>query len=205
VLDAPCGYGRVALPLAELGMRVCGVDYSESLLTIAKKADTKGSVTWQQADLRTAQLGSGYQAAINLFSSIGYGSEGEDRAILANLFGALTPGGTLVIDTMHRDALVTRRARGETAGLRGPNGLTMREKNAFDPVTGRIQTTWTWNSPTQSGQRSSEMRLYSVTELVVLLRDLGFYEIEVRAGLTDTPLTQESLGSRAMLLCRKPG
>lgn len=38
VLDAGCGYGRVALPLARAGFDVCGLDLSEQLIDAARRA-----------------------------------------------------------------------------------------------------------------------------------------------------------------------
>lgn len=37
VLDAPCGYGRLSLPIASRGAVVVGVDQSETLLAHAEK------------------------------------------------------------------------------------------------------------------------------------------------------------------------
>lgn len=34
VLDAPCGYGRIARPMAVRGAEVLGIDYSEVLLRL---------------------------------------------------------------------------------------------------------------------------------------------------------------------------
>jgi SAM-dependent methyltransferase len=207
ILDAPCGYGRIALPLAKLGLLVTGVDYSPDMLGLAnEKAQAAGLASppqYLQADLRDAQLEGGFDAAINLFSSIGYGSEEDDLLTLSTLHRALRPGGVLYLDTMHRDAFVTRRAVGDSPGVRGPQGLTLRERNRFDPVEGQIHSTWTWNSPTHSGSRSSTIRLYSATELVKLIRDAGFAEVECRVGISERAFGEDTLGERLGLLCRK--
>lgn len=207
VLDAPCGYGRITLPLAKRGALLTGVDYSADLLRVARdKCQSTGlasRVELVQADLRHTHLESNFSAAIHLFSSIGYGSEAEDACVLHNIYEALAPGGKLFLETMHRDAVVSFRARGEVTGLRGPGGITMREKNHFDPVTSRMHSTWTWNSPTISGSRDSVIRLYSATELVVLLKEAGFADVQCRAGISETPFTEETLDARLGLLCCK--
>ena len=207
VLDAPCGYGRIALPLAKLGLSVTGVDYSPDMLFLAKKkakdASAGPALQYLEADLRDVKLDGGFDAALNLFSSIGYGSEEDDALVLRTLHGALRPGGALYLDTMHRDALVTRRALGQGPGVRGPGGLTLRERNRFDPEMGQIHSTWTWTSPTLSGSKSSTIRLYSVTELVKLIRGAGFAEVECRVGISDRAFGEDTLGERVGLLCRK--
>src|SRR5690606_4458462 len=109
ILDAPCGYGRISLPLARLGLHVTGVDFSADSLAHATEqkghAALDGSLQYLQGDLRDMELGEGFPAAINLFSSIGYGSEEDDYRMLANIHGALRPGGALLLDTIHRDAI----------------------------------------------------------------------------------------------------
>ena len=207
ILDAPCGYGRVSLPLARRGLQVTGLDLSEPLLAFAQKqaraSDASAQIDFVRADLRSAPLSQHFHAAINLFSSIGYGTEEDDLRMMRTIHDALLPGGKLYLDTMHRDALVTRRALGEVPGLRGPDGITMREKNEFDPATGRIRSTWTWNSPTHAGSRNSSMRVYSATELVAMMREVGFVGVECRVGISDQKFGEDTMGERLGLLCTK--
>ena len=54
VLELACGTGRIAIPLAEHGIEVTGIDYSEPMLRLARsKAESKGvKVDWNLADMR---------------------------------------------------------------------------------------------------------------------------------------------------------
>src|SRR5262249_22563415 len=91
LLDAPCGYGRLSVPLAERGARVVGVDYSEALLRQAESARgplPPDRLRFLRHDLRQPLSESGFDAAINVFSSLGYGSEEDDLAILRTLAAA---------------------------------------------------------------------------------------------------------------------
>lgn len=207
VLDAPCGYGRISLPLAKRGLQVTGLDLSKTLLDFAKEKAAAEQLSEQvdfvHADLRDAKIDGGFQAAVNLFSSIGYGEEEDDFRMMRTIHDALAPGGKLYLDTMHRDALVTRQALGEVPGYRGPGGITMREKNQFDPVRGRIHSKWTWNSPTVSGSRESDLRLYSATELVALMQRAGFAQVECRVGISSQDFGEDTLNERLGLLCTK--
>jgi SAM-dependent methyltransferase len=207
VLDAPCGYGRITLPLASRGLRVTGLDLSAPLLRVAKERAKEVQagelVDFVQADLRDAKINGGFQAAINLFSSVGYGTEEDDERMMRTIHDALAPGGKLYLETMHRDALVTRRALGEVPGFRATGGMTVREKNRFDPTSGRIHSTWTWNSPTASGSRKSNMRLYAANELADLLRRAGFATVECRVGISNDAFSEDTLNERLGLFCTK--
>ena len=84
VLDAGCGFGRVSLSLARLGARVLGVDQSAPLLAEAERR--RGTVSAEQLryvrhDLREPLAESGFDVALSLFSSLGYGDESGDAAI----------------------------------------------------------------------------------------------------------------------------
>src|SRR5688572_5146454 len=86
VLDAPCGYGRIARALAERGARVVGVDFSGELLAEGERR--RGNVStdrlrYYRHDLRTPVAETGFDAALNIFTSLGYGTEADDLAILS--------------------------------------------------------------------------------------------------------------------------
>src|SRR5215470_12410263 len=144
VLDAGCGFGRVSLPLARLGARVLGVDQSASLLEEAERR--RGDV-----DPGQPLSESGFDVALSLFSSLGYGTDDEDLAVFRTLAAAVRPGGRVAVDTMHRDVLAARLSREGGPGQRLPDGTLFIEERQFDPVAGRVQTTWFWSGPDGSG------------------------------------------------------
>jgi len=105
VLDAPCGYGRISLGLARRGAAVLGVDFSESLLNEAQRRRGEAPVerlVYRRHDLREPLPESGFDVALNIFSSLGYASEADDVAILSTLRNAVRPGGRVFIETNHR-------------------------------------------------------------------------------------------------------
>jgi 2-polyprenyl-3-methyl-5-hydroxy-6-metoxy-1,4-benzoquinol methylase len=88
ILDAPCGYGRLSQPLARTGAVVLGVDQSAILLEHAERtrADVPAErLQYVRHDLRQPLAVSGFDCALNVFSSIGYGTEEDDLAILRTL------------------------------------------------------------------------------------------------------------------------
>jgi SAM-dependent methyltransferase len=60
---------------------------------------------YQCQDLREPLPELGADVALNVFSSLGYGTEDDDLAVLRTLRNAVRPGGVVFIDTMHRDAI----------------------------------------------------------------------------------------------------
>jgi SAM-dependent methyltransferase len=72
VLDAACGYGRIALPLARAGYDVEGLDHSETLLEAARRAADAARLParFTRGSLTRLPYGSGsFDVAICLWSS----------------------------------------------------------------------------------------------------------------------------------------
>ena len=75
VLDAPCGYGRLTIRLARLGAVVLGVDQAEVMLARARQACRgveRDRIRFVRHDLRLPLGEVGFDAAVNVFSSLGY-------------------------------------------------------------------------------------------------------------------------------------
>jgi SAM-dependent methyltransferase len=185
VLDAPCGYGRLALPIAQRGATVVGVDQSEVLLAQAEK--DRGDLPperlrYRKHDLRQPLPEAGFDAAMNIFSSIGYGSEEEDRAIFRTLSAAVRPGGRVLLETMHRDTAVAFFSRGARPSQRLPDGTLVIEEPTFDPFSGRVNTAWYWFGPSGQGSKSASLRMYTVTELIALLDAVGLRFLSAHPG-----------------------
>lgn len=190
VLDAPCGYGRMSKQLADRGAIVVGVDRAAQMLEEANRRRGSHSETqlrYRRHDLREPLDETGFDVALNLFSSIGYGSEADDIAMLTTLARAIASDGTVVLETMHRDAIVVAASKGVVPARRNPDGTLVLEEPRFDPLGGRLWTTWYWSGPHGSGQKSASIRLYCVTELIALLGAVGLNVISAYADYSDKP------------------
>jgi SAM-dependent methyltransferase len=205
VLDAPCGFGRLSRALAARGAQVTGIDRSDALIASARAAG--GEVAYVAHDLRAPlpdELGR-FDAAVNIFSSIGHDGEDGDRAVFATLAGALAPGGGLVVETMHRDVLVARRARNEVQHSRTlPDGTHKTEDARWDPLRGTVESSWRWRGPRGAGEKHSKLRVYALSELAALLEGAGLDVVAAYRGCSIEPFTGEgpAAGGRVALLAR---
>jgi SAM-dependent methyltransferase len=68
VLELCCGTGRIALPLAEKGWQVTGIDLSESMLEEARKKSSR--VEWIKSDIRNFEIGKKFSLIIFSINSI---------------------------------------------------------------------------------------------------------------------------------------
>ncbi|MGE0871255.1 MAG: class I SAM-dependent methyltransferase [Kofleriaceae bacterium] len=207
VLDAPCGYGRISRALASRGASVLGVDQSAPLLEEAERrrsgvsADT---LRYARHDLRTPVAETGFDAALNIFSSLGYATEQDDLAILRTLRAAVKPAGLVFVDTMHRDAVAANLSRGAKPGHRLPDGTLVIEEPTLDPVTSRISTCWYWSGPAGSGAKPLSVRIYTITELLRLAESAGLTMVSLHQGCSPDPFKAEGpmMGGRVGMLLR---
>jgi SAM-dependent methyltransferase len=188
LLDVPCGFGRHAVPLARAGLRVVGVDRSEALLAEARRR--AGGERWPKlvhADYRRLPLpDASFDAALNLFSSLGYLGDEGDTAALAEIGRVLRPGGRLVVEILHRDFLA-RVFHPQDWRMVG-EGRILLEQRTFDPAAGVVQNTQTLIEP--GGARESRtytLRIYTATELLAMLDRAGYAGARCLGGLGGEP------------------
>jgi ubiquinone/menaquinone biosynthesis C-methylase UbiE len=189
LLDVPCGFGRHSVPLARAGYRVTGVDRSAALLEEAQRR--AGGERWPklvQADYRKLPFAdASFDAAVNLFTSLGYLGDEEDTRVLGEIRRVLRPGARLVVEILHRDRLV-REFHEQDWRLIGEGRLLL-EQRAFDAAAGVAQTTQTLIGG--SGERESRsytVRVYTATELVAMLTRAGFAEVRCYGDLEGAPI-----------------
>lgn len=201
ILDAPTGFGRHAVALAKRGFRVTGIDRSEVQLAEARRI--AGDVEWPrflQADVRELPFeDEAFDAVLCLFTSIGYRGEDGDRRAFGEYLRVLRPGASLLIETLHRDRLTTMFQERGWDPL--PDDAVRLEERRFDYVSGELETHLTYLAVGERRTTTYSVRVYTATELVRLLTDVGFTEIECFGDLEGGPLSRET---RLVVRANKP-
>jgi SAM-dependent methyltransferase len=204
VLDLACGHGRHTIPLAQRSYPMTGQDLSRVFLRrAADDARAAGvDVRWVHSDMRQIPFETEFDAVINIFTAFGYfDTEDEDVQVLHQVREALRPGGVLLLETMHRDALV--RGNQPHSVTRHDDGLLVLEERTFDQLSGRNHTVLTMIDP-DGTRREHEYRtrVYSATELARLCAGAGLELVAHQGGLDGSALTLNS--RRLVLACRRP-
>lgn len=178
ILDMGCGVGRHAVPLAQRGFSVTGVDLSAEMLAEASKAAAAAgvSLTLVQADATQFTTTYRFDAALCLceggFGLLAPGEDGDthDLAILRTMHAALKPGGRLVLTALNGYRAIREFTQADVASGR------------FDPLTLTQLTPATIE--TSSGRQTVWMRekKHLPQDLVRLARTAGFTVEHVWGG-----------------------
>lgn len=101
VLELGCGTGRVAVPLAEAGLQVVGVDVNEAMLAVgrARASAAKVRVEWLHGDMTTLALGRRFNLVTVPLGGVQH-LPGSDALVEALIVMArhLDRGGVAVVD-----------------------------------------------------------------------------------------------------------
>lgn len=183
VLDVGCGWGRLTLPLAELGFEVTGIDISPVYLERAKASAGRDGPQFHQIDMRELEYCAEFDAVMCMSTSFGFfADQDEDQQSLARMAAALRPGGVLVIDTIAR----SRCRRIAADPRRSGGGIEIRYDEARRRFEKRV-----WDSPTQSYTGFS-LRIYDPDELSAMLERCGLRLEQLIGDYEGQPFDQDS-------------
>lgn len=117
VLELAVGTGRVAIPLANAGHRVVGVDYARDMLDIARiKRDrveiSDRNLSLVRGDVRRIRLGKRFDWVVLLFNTfLAFVTLEEQDRVLKNVVRHLKPGGRFWIDIFQPNLAILARPR----------------------------------------------------------------------------------------------
>jgi SAM-dependent methyltransferase len=187
-LDLCCGPGRHAVPLAQRGLRVTGVDRAALLLDRARARASLAAVDveWVQADMREFRRPAAYDLALSLFTSFGYFTAPEDDLlVLRNVRQSLRPGGVLLMDLMGKENLARVFQPTRSRTLAGGAVLVERCQVVEDWTA--IETEWLLIQGDRVRTARFRLRMYSGSELRDRLREAGFATVSLHGGLDGSP------------------
>lgn len=100
ILELCCGTGRIAVPLAEKGWQVTGIDVSDSMLEVAKRKSSQ--VNWLKADVTNFEVEDKFSLIIFPLNSIFHLLRIEDlESCFQCVKKHLKPEGIFIVDTFN--------------------------------------------------------------------------------------------------------
>jgi SAM-dependent methyltransferase len=193
VLDLCCGVGRCSLELARNGFSVTGVDRTTSYLAKARKQAEKENldVEFIQDDMRKFVRSESFDCIISMYTSWTYFEDpDEDKQVILNAYSSLKPGGKLVIQTQGKETLA-RKFQEKGWGYTDDGFIWLQEREV------RNNWSWMWNRwILLNGEKRIEMeithRLYAGSEIVTLLKECGFSNVDIFGDLDGNPYDQNA-------------
>ena len=99
-LDLACGTGFLTIPMAELGLKVTGVDLAPEMLDHARSKTGALPIHWVQADCRTVDLGGQFKLVTltgNAFQE--FRTRADQEGLLGTVRRHLAPAGLFAFET----------------------------------------------------------------------------------------------------------
>lgn len=173
LLDVGCGVGRHAVPLAQAGLQVVGLDLSSGMLRQgqARARECGVDVGWVQADATRFGFGRSFDAAICLcegsFGLLGAtdNPQSHERLILTCLYAALVPGARFILTALNGMAKIRAASQDSI------------DEGIFDPLSLTERMPMLYETPEGPRSVSVRERGFVPSELRLLLECCGF-EIE---------------------------
>ena len=186
VLDVCAGTGRHSIELERRGIRAIGFELNPDYVRLAlERADNTGvapSIT--VGDVRTAEFGTGFHAAILMWHSFGFFSDEQNLSLLAKIGRALRPEGRFVLEILNRDFLLRHF---EPRAERVVDGIEVIEERQFDISTSRIKSIITRREQSGAVVRRTNWRTYSLHELATMGTTAGLNLSAAYANLDEEP------------------
>jgi SAM-dependent methyltransferase len=142
ILDLGCGPGLYLQQLALLGHDCMGVDYSPASITYAvAEADRQHqAIQYRQEDMRTAEIGTGFDLVMLIFGELNVFAPSDARCILRKAASSLAEGGRLLLE-VHPLAEIQRLGQrpatwyASRAGLFSDAPHLCLQENSWDSAT----------------------------------------------------------------------
>lgn len=203
VLDLACGPGRYAVPLAQAGYVVTGVDRTRFLLNKARELASRAGVTveWVEEDMRQFVRPAAFDLVLNVFTSFGYfDDQAENRRVLDNIHASLKPGGVFVFDHLGKELLAARLVPTWSDTL--PDGRIRFARQTIINDWTQIEAEWVLVDGKQASTFRLRHFLYSGQEIRDLLTRAGFQDVALYGSFDGVPYGPKA--ARLVAVARKP-
>jgi SAM-dependent methyltransferase len=200
ILDLCCGYGRHAIPLAQMGYQVTGFEISEPLYQKAKDFAASAGVKLNlvHGDMRKIhkELNKKFDAIINIFTAFGfYTKDADNQKVLNNAAKLLKKNGNFLIDLANRENVLRKW---QPRQWYSTGTTTVLEEAMFDFFSSRLEVTRTLiTSDNQKEVSDFSLRLYSLHEMLAMINKAG---LAASAVFGDFKMNQYTVDSRRMII-----
>jgi SAM-dependent methyltransferase len=212
ILELACGTGRIALPLAEQGHQITGIDLSAAMLAEARRKSTERglAVDWQLADMRAFDLGRTFKLAILAANALCHLYTLADFAAgMAAVRRHLAVDGRFIVQVFVPDVQLLalpaeeRRSFGKYEDPDGAGQIVVTYRARYDPVTQIRHNTTYYRFPGQPSEVTGTlpMRMYFPQELDALFSYNGF-TIEHKYGDFERRPFDESFETQLFILTK---
>jgi len=192
ILDLCCGGGRHVEALSELGHDAVGLDLSWALLSAARSRNPLARIV--RGDMRRLPFRDAtFDVVLSFFTSFGYfPTDGENRAVLAEVNRILRPGGRFLLDFLNREHVLAHGLH-DTREVR--EGWVIEQKRRWNRETNTIDKEITLRP--QSREREPRVyteaeKLYSPDGIAAFFEDHGFSIVSTFGSLEGEPFVSSS-------------
>jgi 2-polyprenyl-3-methyl-5-hydroxy-6-metoxy-1,4-benzoquinol methylase len=205
-LDAGCATGFHSLLLAQLGVKVTGIDLSRDMLQRAKlhARELGVEVDFLQASFQTP-LKKTFDAIFCLGNSLAHVLTPENlRATLNNFARMLAPGKILFLQNLNYDRILAQKERIQSVKVSQGTTYIRFYDYGEETIVFNLLTIATLNGSVEQKLQSVELRPWREAELVTLLKQTGFNEIKSYGGISMEEFHPHS-SKDLVMLARKSG
>ncbi|MEX2446514.1 MAG: class I SAM-dependent methyltransferase [Dehalococcoidia bacterium] len=186
VVELGVGTGRVAVPIAQAGVEVIGIDIEAAMLAVAaeraRAAGVESRLHLVEGDMHSFALDAPVELVIVPHRTFLHNlSEADQRATLRACYRALRPGGRLAFNVFNPDLAVLGRSgpSRRDAPYDADGRIAARVEHA---AAAPVVTTWLrWREGGETRRARLTLRYVSRDEMGRLLLDAGF-EVESLSG-----------------------
>jgi SAM-dependent methyltransferase len=189
------GTGRVAIPLAEAGVEVSGIELSTAMIARLREKVDESRVPVIAGDMATASAGSGFALAYLVFNTISnLLTQDEQLECFANAARHLRPGGCFVVELWVPQLRSLPQGHGGTVEVSEPGYILV---DTVDTINQQLVSHHFRFDPDLDHGRDAEVfrsphRYIWPSELDLMARLAGFHLESRWADWNQSPFTAES-------------
>ena len=211
VLELTSGTGRITIPISKEGIKITGLDASESMLKEARKKSEqeKLDIEWVCADCRNFELNEKFALIFFPFTTMSHLYDLEDiEACFSCVKKHLKPKGWFIIDIFNPRLDILLRdptKRYPVSTYPNPDGkgmIEITENNVYDDATQITRIKWYHKIEGQEEEIEEELnlRIFYPQEIDALLKYNGF-TIEEKFGDYDMSPFQSGSPRQIIICC----